>query len=121
MNRSEKTPDQMPPVEPGFPLPGLVVDVSQLPEGTNYWDQVLRSPFGELYYAPEQYRNGTICWVTNHGEVQIVVQAGTGTVLEIDTEAKDKHTGRYSHAYEMGMSAYQEQKKKLREEYPDTK
>lgn len=121
MSDFENASEQMPAVELGHPLPGLVVDVSLLPEGTNYWDQVLPSPFGQLYYAPEQYRNGTIRWVTNHGEVRIIVQSGTGTVLEVDEDAQNKHSDSYSHVYEMGMAAYQDCKRQLREEYPDTK
>lgn len=73
------------------------------------------SPFGNLYYAPDQLRNGTISWVTNHGERKVIDQSGTGGVLEIGEPYAEKlSTCDYSfHAYEMGMRAYQDLKRRI--------
>lgn len=104
---SEIQPPQ-PEVQIGQRLPGLITSKQELPEDTEYWEQVIPSAYGALYYAPDQSRDGTIGWVTNHGEYRVTVESGTGTVVDI--------TEQYYHSlppgnvyvahYEMGMEAY---------------
>lgn len=100
-------------VEIGQRLSGLLVHAEERPEGLEYWDQIIESPYGKLYYAPEQYRNGMLRWITNHGEVCIRVESGTGKVVDIDPEASQRQSEYYSHIYEMGMEAYQELKRRI--------
>ncbi len=112
MSELDHTPQPI-PVEIGQRLPSLLVRAEERPEGLEYWDQVIESNHGKLYYAPEQYRDGMLRWVTNHGEVCIRVKSGNGEVVDIDTEASQKHSDMYSHAYEMGIEAYQDIKRRM--------
>jgi hypothetical protein len=78
----------LPAIEIDQPLPGLEVDVTKLPEGTNYWDQIIPSRYGNLHYSTFQFRNGTLLWETDLDEkrsplTMIRVQSGTGIVLDI--------------------------------------
>ena len=65
----------------GQPLPGLVSDYTQLPDGTNYWNQVIPSPYGDLRYSTFQLRDGRLRWVTDTEEsadpTMIIVETGT--------------------------------------------
>jgi len=81
-------PEELPAIEIDQPLPGLEVDVTKLPEGTNYWDQIIPSRYGNLHYSTFQFRNGTLLWETDLDEkrsplTMIRVQSGTGIVLDI--------------------------------------
>src|ERR1035438_1278009 len=106
---SGNSPEALSPILEGEPLPGLLVHESDRPEGVHYWDQVLPSPLGTLYYAPDQVRNGTIGWVTNHGECRVTVESYTGKVIKIDEEFQKKIGEHYTRGvYETGMEAHQE-------------
>lgn len=103
-------------IEVGEKLPGLLAtneELQGLPEGVKYGDQVVPSPYGPLYYAPDQRRGGSLKWVTDHGEVSIKVEAGSGTVVEIDEDAREKHSFIHDDAYEMGIKEYREVERRI--------
>ena len=106
MNEFHVEPQPPTPIV-GEKLPGLLVHAEERPDGVEYWDQVVRSSYGSLFYAPQQSSNGTLRWVTNHGETLVVVESGSGRVLEIDEEHGQRKFDRITAwKYEMGMEAY---------------
>lgn len=109
---------ELPIINVGEPLPGLIVDKALRPEGLEYWDQVVPSPFGGLYYAVEQFRDAKVRWVNDHGEVKVTVESGSGIVLDIDTNYTEKHDSYESWFYSIGISKHLEIKKQLRKDFP---
>lgn len=110
MSESLHSSEELPEVTLGEPLQGLIASAKSMPEGVAYWDQIVASRYGNLYYAPNQLRNGTLGWVTNHGEIRITVESGSGRVLEIEERYADKLSphDHSAHLYTMGMEAYRE-------------
>jgi len=84
MNPERPTPPEAHgELEVGKDMPGLK-DAKELPEGQKYWHQVIQSPYGELIYSPNQFRDGKIRWITRDNKVEITVSAGGKTILNID-------------------------------------
>src|SRR5262245_23594154 len=78
---------EYPPVVVGEPLPGLIGSSRRLPEGMSYWDQVIPSSLGTLYYSPQQTGDMRHRWVTTHGDTLVLVEIDTGVVVSVDTDA----------------------------------
>lgn len=74
-----------------------------------YWAQVIPSRFGDLRYAVGQYRDGTERWVTNHGEVQVVVVRGLDEPAVVqDIEMHPVHPWQDAEIYQVGLKEYRE-------------
>jgi hypothetical protein len=67
----------------GDELHGLKTS-AELPEGQNYWDQIIPSSYGELIYSPHQWRDGHIRWVTRDLKITVTVLAEGKQIVAID-------------------------------------
>ena len=56
----------------GDELPELK-GANELPAGVKYSEQIIPSPYGELIYSLNQFRDGKIRWITRDNKVEIVV------------------------------------------------